>query len=64
MNGVSNKIHTIEISKTNSPDTGQHRYVLESIEKACEKHDWVSNPCLDDLLHLETWTTDFVKKFT
>ncbi len=34
------------------------------IEKACEKHDWVSNPCLDDLLHLETWTTDFVKKFT
>ena len=34
------------------------------IEKACDKHDWVSNPCLDDLLHLETWTTDFVKKFT
>ena len=33
------------------------------IEKACEKHDWVSNPSLDDLLHLETWTTDYVKRF-
>ena len=33
------------------------------IEKACEKHDWVSNPSLDDLLHLEAWTTDFVKRF-
>ena len=33
------------------------------IEKACEKHDWVSNPSLDDLLHLEAWTTDYVKRF-
>ena len=33
------------------------------IEKACEKHDWVSNPCLDDLLHLEEWATDYVKRF-
>ena len=33
------------------------------IEKACEKHDWVSNPSLDDLLYLETWTTNYVKQF-
>jgi len=33
------------------------------IEKACEKHDWVSNPLLDDLLYLETWTTNYVKQF-
>ena len=33
------------------------------IEKACEKHDWVSNPSLDDLLYLEPWTTNYVKQF-
>ena len=33
------------------------------IEKACEKHNWVSNPSLDDLLYLETWTTNYVKQF-
>ena len=33
------------------------------IEKPCENHDLDSNPSLDDLLHLEAWTTDFVKRF-
>ena len=42
MNGVSNKIHTIEISKTNSPDTGLHRSVLGAIEKTCEKMGFFS----------------------
>tara|TARA_B100001971_G_C17870853_1_gene373169 strand:+ start:250 stop:444 length:195 start_codon:yes stop_codon:yes gene_type:complete len=37
MKGVSNKIHTIEISVTNSPDTGPHRSVLGLIEKRCKK---------------------------
>ncbi|MDP6431810.1 MAG: hypothetical protein QGI65_05920 [SAR324 cluster bacterium] len=37
MKGVSNKILTIEISVTNSPDTGPHRSVLVSIEKRCKK---------------------------
>ena len=33
------------------------------IEEACEKHNWISNPSLEDLLHLEVWTVDYVKKF-
>ena len=31
------------------------------IEKACEDHEWLESPNLEDLLNLELWTTEFVK---
>ena len=31
------------------------------IEKACEDHEWIESPNLEDLLNLELWTTEFVK---
>ena len=33
------------------------------IEMACEKHDFVSEPSLDDILNIEKWSTDFVKSY-
>ena len=38
MKGVSNKIHTIEVSETNSPNTRPHRSVLGPVEKHVKKH--------------------------
>ena len=33
------------------------------IEMACDQHNYVSQPTLDDLLKLEIWSTDFVKSY-
>ena len=33
------------------------------IEMACEQHNYISQPTLDDLLKLEIWSTDFVKSY-
>ena len=33
------------------------------IEIACEKHDFVSDPSIDDILNIEKWSTDFVKSY-
>ena len=35
--------------------------IPQIIEKACEKHEWIEYPNLEDLLNLELWTTEFVK---
>jgi len=37
--------------------------IHEIIEKACEAHEWIEHPTLEDLLNLEIWATDFVKSF-
>ena len=31
------------------------------IEKACEAHEWIEHPTLEDLLKIESWTGQFVK---
>ena len=31
------------------------------IEKACEVHEWIEQPTLEDLLKIESWTGQFVK---
>ena len=33
------------------------------IELACEKHEFVSDPSIDDILNIEKWSTDFVKSY-
>ena len=33
------------------------------IEQACEKHDCIMQPSLEDLIYIENWTIDFVKSF-
>ena len=33
------------------------------VSDACEKHDWIENPSLDDLQNLIIWTKDFVKLY-
>lgn len=33
------------------------------IEKACNDHDFIQDPTLDDLLELEQWTVDYVKNY-
>jgi len=33
------------------------------IEMACNQHNYISQPTLDDLLKLEIWSTDFVKSY-
>ena len=33
------------------------------IEQACEKHDCIMHPSLEDLIYIENWTVDFVKSF-
>ncbi|MDG2366281.1 MAG: 1-deoxy-D-xylulose-5-phosphate reductoisomerase [Candidatus Marinimicrobia bacterium] len=33
------------------------------IEEACNKHDWIESPNLDDLNEIENWTTIFVKSY-
>ena len=33
------------------------------IEIACEKHDFVSDPSIDDILNIEKWSTNFVKSY-
>ena len=33
------------------------------IEQACDKHDYILHPTLEELLFLENWTVDFVKSF-
>ena len=33
------------------------------VNDACEKHDWMENPSLDDLQNLIIWTKDFVKLY-
>jgi len=33
------------------------------IEMACEKHELVSAPSLDEILNIEIWATDFVKSY-
>ncbi|MEC9437555.1 MAG: 1-deoxy-D-xylulose-5-phosphate reductoisomerase [Candidatus Neomarinimicrobiota bacterium] len=33
------------------------------IEMACDQHNYISQPTLDDLLKLEIWSTDFVKSY-
>ena len=35
--------------------------IPQIIEKACEDHEWIESPNLEDLLNLELWTTEFVK---
>ena len=35
--------------------------IPQIIEKACEEHEWIEYPNLEDLLNLELWTTEFVK---
>ena len=35
--------------------------IHQIIEKACEDHEWIESPNLEDLLNLELWTTEFVK---
>ena len=34
------------------------------IEKACEVHEWIEHPTLEDLLEIEGWTAQFVKDGT
>ena len=34
------------------------------IEKACEAHEWIEHPTLEDLLEIEGWTAQFVKDGT
>ena len=34
------------------------------IEIAMDNHDWTEDPCIDDILSLEDWTTNFVKSFS
>lgn len=33
------------------------------IEDTCARHDWVEHPSLEDILQLESWTTEFVKTY-
>ena len=33
------------------------------IEKACEKHEYIKQPSLEELIYIETWTINFVKSF-
>ena len=33
------------------------------IEIACEKHEFVSDPSIDDILNIEKWSTNFVKSY-
>ena len=33
------------------------------IELACEKHEFVSDPSIDDILNIEKWSTNFVKSY-
>jgi len=33
------------------------------IEMACDQHNFINQPTLDDLLSLEIWSTDFVKSY-
>ena len=33
------------------------------IESACEKHQYVNDPTLEDILNIEKWATDFVKSY-
>ena len=33
------------------------------IEIACEKHEFVSDPSIDEILNIEKWSTDFVKSY-
>ena len=35
--------------------------IHQIIEKACEDHEWIESPNLEDLLNLELWATEFVK---
>ena len=37
--------------------------IPEIIEKACENHEWIEQPSLEELLSLENWTSNFVKSF-
>jgi len=37
--------------------------IPEIIEKACENHEWIEQPSLEELLSLENWTSNFVKFF-
>ena len=37
--------------------------IPEIIERACEKHEFVSDPSLDDILSIEKWATEFVKSY-
>ncbi len=33
------------------------------VEQACDGHDWIDNPVLEELKELEIWTTEFVSSF-
>ena len=37
--------------------------IPDIIERACEKHEFVSDPSLDDILNIEKWATEFVKSY-
>ena len=37
--------------------------IHEIIEKACEAHEWLEHPSLEEILNLEKWVMDFVKSF-
>ncbi len=37
--------------------------IPEIIEKACEAHEWISHPSINNLVYLENWTMDFVSTF-
>lgn len=37
--------------------------IPEIIEKACENHEWIEHPSLEELLNLESWAMNFVSSF-
>jgi len=37
--------------------------ISKIVSDACEKHDWIENPSLDDLQNIIIWTKDFVKSY-
>ena len=37
--------------------------ITKIVSEACEKHDWIENPSLNDLQNLIIWTKEFVKSF-
>ncbi|MFC1535814.1 1-deoxy-D-xylulose-5-phosphate reductoisomerase [Candidatus Neomarinimicrobiota bacterium] len=37
--------------------------ISKIVSRACENHDWIENPNLDDLQNLIVWAKDFVKSY-
>ena len=37
--------------------------IPEIIEKACDNHEWIEHPSLEEILNLESWAMNFVSSF-